>query len=120
MNRQEDFINSLTDRHIAADEENAWHRQAGGDSGIGERGNRLAIVCQQYQAVRRRPSEHRGIGRCRQTNVANMGKLQRGIAAGQAVHDVLIEVLVDQKRDHGISPFALARANSSSLVGPGR
>jgi uncharacterized protein YjbI with pentapeptide repeats len=35
-----------------------------------------------------------------------------------AVHDVFIEVLINEKGDHGINPFARARSKSSSLVGP--
>ena len=74
---------------------------------------------QQDKTVRGYPFEYRRVGRGRQINVANVSEFQARIAPGQAVDDVLIEVLVDQKRDQGINPFALARVNSSSLLTPG-
>ena len=64
--------NGLADRHVVADEKNAWHGQAGRDPGIGERRNRLAIVRQQNQTVRGRPFKDHRIGRRRQTNIANV------------------------------------------------
>ena len=40
MNRQEDFINSLTDRQLLADEEDTGHRFPGVDAGVsGARGS---------------------------------------------------------------------------------
>ena len=120
MSGHEQFLNGLPDRHVVADEKNAWHGQVGRDPGVGGRRNRLAIVRQQNQTVSGRPLEDYRIGRRRQTNIANVDKFQCRIAPGQTVHDVLIEVLVDQKRVHWINPFALARATSSSLLGPGR
>ena len=35
-----------------------------------------------------------------------MDELQRRIAATQTVHDVFVEVLIDDELDHGINPFA--------------
>ena len=52
------------------------------------------------------PIQNDWIGRCRQTNLAHVGKVQARIPPGQAVHNVLVEVLIDQKRNHGVKPFA--------------
>ncbi len=120
MSGDEQFVNGLADRHIGADEKNAWHGQARRDPGMDKRRNRLAIVRQQNQTMRGRPFQDHWIGRRPKTNVANVDEFQCRIAPGQAVDDVLIEVLVDQERIHGINPLALARATSSSLLGPGR
>jgi hypothetical protein len=46
-------------------------------------------------------------------------KRVRAMNVIQTLNDVLVEVLIDEKRDHGIKPFALARARSSSLLTPG-
>ena len=115
MSGDQQFVNGLTDRHVVTDEKNARHGQASGNSGLGERRNRLAIVSQQNEAIHGTPFQNLRIGFCRHTNVANMGKFQGWITASQAVHDVLIEDLVDQKGDQGINPFARARASNSSL-----
>jgi hypothetical protein len=53
LNGDQQLVDSLTDRHVTADKENAWYGQAGADSVIGERRNRVAIVCQLDQAPRR-------------------------------------------------------------------
>ena len=119
MSGDQQFVDGLTDRHAIADDENARHRRAASDSRIGERGNGSAVMGQQNQAVGGGPFKHGGIVRFRQANVANVNELQRWIAASHAIHHVLVEILVDQKRDHSTNPFALARAKSSSLVGPG-
>jgi hypothetical protein len=66
--------------------------------------------------MRSSPLQNVGVGRCRQPNVPNMGEFQRGITPSQAIDDMFIEVLIHQERDHGINPFARARASSSSLV----
>ena len=62
------------------------------------------------------PFENRGIVRLRQPLVAGVRELQGLIAARQAVDDILIEVLIDEKLDHWSSPFARARASNSSLL----
>lgn len=33
-----------------------------------------------------------------------------------AIHDIFIEILIDEQRDHGMRPFARARFCKSSLV----
>ena len=47
MNRQEDFIDSLTDRQLLADEEDAGHRFPGVDAGVSEARDGLAVMRQE-------------------------------------------------------------------------
>ena len=119
MSSSQQFVDCLADRHVVSDEEHTGHGQTGGDSLVGKRRDRLAIMREQHQAVHRRPFEHRRIGRCRQAHIAHVCELKRWIPTCQSVQNVLIEVLIDQKRNQGIKPLVLARAKSSSLPGPG-
>jgi MYXO-CTERM domain-containing protein len=112
------FIDGLANRHVGADDKHAGHREACSDAGVGERRNRPAIVGQQNSAVEGRPFKHPGIGRSCQVHFANVNKVKRQCASSHSVHDVFIEVLINEKGDHGINPFAWARAKSSFLVGP--
>ena len=119
MGGDEQFVNGLADWHRIIDDEYTWHRQTGIDPGSGEWGNCFAVVCEENQPPFGRPLKYRRVLRRCQADLSNMCEFQSHISPSQAVHDVLVEVLIDQKRDHGISPFALARARRSSLVGPG-
>ena len=47
MNRQEDFSDSLTDRQLLADEEDAGHRFPGVDAGVSEARDGLAVMRQE-------------------------------------------------------------------------
>jgi len=111
------FINGLANRHVSADDKNAGHRETGGDAGEGNRRNRPAIVCQQNSAFEGRPLKHPGVGRTCQVDFASVNEVERRCASSHAVYDVFIEVLIDEKGDHEINPFARARVKISSLVG---
>ena len=71
MNRQEDFINSLTDRQLLADEEDTGHRFPGVDAGVSEARDGLAVTRQEDPPLERRPFENGRIGGGRQTYCAN-------------------------------------------------
>ena len=81
-----------------------WHGQAGGDSVIDKAGSISCDPLREYASfrVRCRPFEHRRIRRFRQSNFTGVGEVQSRIAAGHPVHDVFVEVLVDQERDQGV------------------
>src|ERR1700730_1023746 len=85
---------------------------------MGVRGDCFAVVRQEDQAVVGRPFQNRGICCLSQPDIASERKRQGGIATGQAVDNVLIEILIDEKSNQGISPCARARACSSSLLTP--
>lgn len=120
MNRQEDFINSLTDRQLLADEEDTGHRFPGVDAGVSEARDGLAVMRQEDPPLERRPFENGRIGGGRQTYCANAQKLDCRLPAYQPSDNAFIEILIQQERNHRFRPFALARTSNSSLVGPGR
>ncbi len=120
MNRQEDFIDSLTDRQTLADEEDAGHWFTGVDAGVSEARDGLAVVGQEDPPLSCRPFQDHRIGGGRQTDRANAQKVNCRLPAYQSSDNAFVEILIHQERNHRFRPFALARTSNSSLVGPGR
>lgn len=119
MNSSKDFVDRLPGQHGVAHEENAWHALAGRDPGVDEGKNCSPIVGQQDSLLRRRPVENDRVGCCCQSHVSNVDQVQARIDLDHAGHDATVEVFVNQKSDHPMRPVVLARASSSSLLGPG-
>jgi hypothetical protein len=57
-------------------------------------------VREQDQSVRRGPLQDHRIGCFRQVDVANQSEFEGCIAAGQAVDDLLVEVLINEELGH--------------------
>ena len=83
MDRNEQLVNRLTDRHVVADEKDPRHGQTRRGSVVSLAANRLTIGCQQDQRVCGDPLQDHRIAGCRKPNIPDADTSQPCVAAGR-------------------------------------
>ena len=104
LDGEKQLINSLTCRHVIADEEDTRHGSSRARAVVGKAGHGVAVMSEQNLLLASSPGQDDGIGRLSKPDILDAHDIQNWHTTEQSAQDSAVEVFVSRQLDHRVAP----------------